>query len=289
VSSLAGAWYLIGDGKIQIWLYRLFAEQFHWVLVLFYGLCAVGLGLSALVLRRLPGWPQFGIGGLGNTWREFFRLNKWVPIWLVLFIICAAGVRIFQGPRGLVTEHRKGTAAQEVTLDKRLRFSGTQGTESGESWHWLGYLEAPITGTYEFFMKVKGTYSVNLNNTQIFLNTEEIPQHLPRASMELEQGMYPLTIQYQPNPGENGLMYVYWTIPGGGYYVQPIPGRYLYPERPTSIERICTRLWRYLWLIALVGVLAPVLLATRYREAQCKGNSGPVESSRSGSWKDNDG
>ncbi len=289
VSSLAGAWYLIGDGKIQLWLYRLIAGQFHWVLALFYVLCVVGLGFSGSALRRLPGWPRLRIRGLRDVCRDFFRLNRWVPIWLVLFVICAAGVRIFQGPRGLVKEHVKGAAAQEVTLDKRLRFSSSQSSGSEESWHWSGYLEAPLTGTYEFFMKINGTYSLNLNNTQLFLNTKEIPQHLPRASVELQQGVYPLTFQYQPYPGDNGLMYVYWTIPGGGYYLQPIPGRYLYPERPTTLERICTRLWRYLWLIALVGVLAPVLLATRYRKGPCAGNSDAAVSTTRSTGEDGNG
>lgn len=289
VSSLAGAWYLIGDGKIQLWLYRLFAEQFHWVLVLFYVLCILGLGFSVSVLRRVPGLPQSRAKGLWDAWCDFFRSNKWVPIWLVLFVIFAAGVRIFQGPRGLVKKYRKATEAQEVALDKRLRFSSPHTAESAGPWHWSGYLEAPLTGTYEFFMKVKGTYSVSLNNTQLFLNTKEIPQHLPRASVELQQGMYPITFQYQPNPGENGLMYVYWTIPGGGYYVQPIPGRYLYPERPASIQRICTRLWRYLWLIALVGVLAPVLLATRHGQGPRTEDRNSSEFATSSTGKAGDG
>jgi hypothetical protein len=276
VSSLAGAWYLIRDGKIQLWLYRLFAGEFHWVLAIFYGLCGVGICYSTPALKKLPGWLSDWAAGLRSALRSFFRLNRWVPIWLVLFVICAAGVNILQGPRGLLKEHLKNGMPQQTGLDKRLRFSCPQGAEPGEVWHWAGYLEAPLTGAYEFYMKVKGTYSVLLSDKQIFLNTKEIPQHLPHASIELNQGLYPITFEYQPYSGENGLLYVYWTIPGGGYYVQPIPGRYLYPERPSAVQRVCTRLWRYLWLIALVCVVAPILLAARFNQERREEDFNPA-------------
>jgi hypothetical protein len=166
--------------------------------------------------------------------------------------------------RGLFREE-VGAAAAERILDRRLRLKVDE-SRTSRQWMWEGYIEAPITGTYTFCLKVNGEYKIRLGDTVLFENRKHVPQHLQNKKIDLQKGVYPITMRYQTYPESDGIFYLYWTLPGGGIFIQPIAGEYLYPAFPGRFEKLSDAVYRYYWLLLLFVVFPPALFYHAIRQ-----------------------
>jgi hypothetical protein len=257
VSALSGNWAIIGDGNIDLVWARLCGGR---SLALCVGILGAlfatfavllafwlkGLGLSVKVIR--DGWGRVNRGA---------REHNGIVIAAMVLILVFVAAFASRGLRGLSREEVGASAAERI-LDRRLRLKIGESSTSRQ-WMWEGYIEAPITGTYTFYLKVDGEYKIGLGDTVLFENRKRVPQHLQNKKIELQKGIYPITMWYQTYPESDGIFYLYWTLPGGGIYIQPIAGEYLYPALPGSFERASDAVYRYYWLLLLFVALPPLL------------------------------
>ncbi len=248
-SSLAGLCHLIKDGKFNLAITNV-APAYRLIIVLIYLILLVVILITGRSLWRSITSRE--ISGKIEI-KKYLNRFKFTVALIALFLVCGAFCTSLAGPRGLIRITSRG----ETTIDKRLRMEKRMVSDGEDFYTWSGYLEAPTEKEFTFYLKVLGEYEVRIGEHLLFYNDEKIPQHLPRAKIGLTYGIHPIRIKYNPYRDERAVFYMYWTIPGEARFIEPIGSDYLFPEKPTTRQRMFTYIKRHLWLIALT-VLLPV-------------------------------
>jgi hypothetical protein len=276
-SAFTGNLALIADGDIDLIWARLWkAHYLVPCLSTFGALFAAFLILLAIWLRRLGVTAATIVRGWQRV-DQWTRRNRIAVVSVMMVVLVFVAAFIGRGLRGLYRDSMTESTSHRA-LDRRLRLKVEQSGASRE-WTWQGYLEAPITGSYTFYLKVNGEYDVKIGSTVLFANRNKIPQHLPRGKIELQKGFHPIAIWYRTYPESDGIFNVYWALPGGGVYIQPISGEYLYPVLPGRFEKVSNALFRYYWLLLLFVFLPPLLFYQVARSPVCKKESNDEQGS----------
>lgn len=249
-SALTGIKHLILDGNLDIILFKYGGKYPALIIPLYLIMLSIlvycGQKIWSITIPRGVNWLRLFINNINK-----FRVSLSVClILLILYIISG----ILGGPRGLVLQIDDSS---ESRLDKRLRLNKSASPNLPEKFMWSGFIEAPTEKDFIFYLKVLGTYEVNINNQQIFFNDKQIPQHLPRSKVELHRGIYPISINYKRYQQDKAVFYLYWTVPGEARYIEPVSGEYLHPAFPTKSHLFFTNVKRHLWLLIVI-LLLPV-------------------------------
>lgn len=267
-SSFGGVWTLIADGA---WRWRAWSGL---------GLMPLLIPLLGLVAIAVAGrrvlWPlirHWAVPSLGDVWNLLRRPATMAAILLLAIIIVVA--RFGKGERGLnVAVSVTAPEVNVVKFDPNPEFGFARwnlpavrdvtGAPLIPTIEWDGWLQAPITGTYRFFVKARGAYEVRVGDRILFTNPDpEMQQHLQSAEMPLERGRYyPMLGYFDPHRTEGGTFNVYWTLPGEGIALAHIDREYLLPAPQQPVARFFTKIWRKIWLIILLIVLPVVVFAT---------------------------
>lgn len=134
-----------------------------------------------------------------------------------------------------------------------------------------GYLHTPIEGEYQFSLKIRGTYNIELDRKVLLKSAEDLPQHWDFAKIHLTRGYHFLEIIYAPRADSDiSLMHLYWTIPDGAEYKSIIGPKYLFKEPPGAFRQILLSIVRYQgWIIMIIVIIS--LLKFPGKKHPCSG------------------
>ncbi len=127
-----------------------------------------------------------------------------------------------------------------------------------------GYLHTPIQGEYQFSLKIRGTYEIELDRKVLLKNMGDLPQHWDFAKIHLAKGYHFMEIIYTPRQDSDfSLMHLYWTIPDGAEYKSIIGPMYLFLEPAGMYRNIVLGFVRYQGWIILITIIISFLKIMR--------------------------
>jgi DNA-binding beta-propeller fold protein YncE len=202
---------------------------------------ASGLGVRVRLARgthplQLSGTIRPGAAGAGLDWWPPGAAD-WQPITdRALFRLPPGGVglRATLAPLPAVD----GQPAQEF-VDPVVAhyyhvspFAGANLNPPRWSEEWVGALDAPTTGSYEFDLD-HSEHAALWIDRQPVLSDLNAPTARLRASVDLSAGRHALRVRYEKTEDGGPWIYLYWTPPGGQRAV--VPGSALYPPPPEPL------------------------------------------------------
>lgn len=134
---------------------------------------------------------------------------------------------------------------------------------------WRGLIDLPVRGEYIFYTVAHGAFDLLIDGRPILVNRATGGRRSQRVDTPaLERGLHEIRLEYSapvPPPGVGDtqsaerrvprLMHLYWSIPGGGEYMQVIGRSWLYPSRPGPVRRLVSTLFRLKMGAVLVSLL----------------------------------
>lgn len=256
MSSLFGMDTLITDGRLTPAIINQYGKP-EWILIFF--MFVISFIVFVLSSSRLLNYFQISIIKNAYSLIEFLRIyinqNKFQSALIIIFIILSALSFTFKGTRGLTGDIQyleKGNMISIPTINKTLRIIVSGNHNKDLNYNLNGYINIPIPGKYTFFLKVYGQYDIQIGDKIHFKDDTNRPQHLNTQSSDLEKGLIPFSLRYKANDGVYGLLYLYWSLPGAGVWLEPIKKEYILTDEPTTFEHFFTLIYRNLWAIFLI-------------------------------------
>jgi len=245
LSTIKGNLFLLNQGKFDLGWLRFLKSGGSAATLLF----ALNIGLALFsggVLLRSIGLKEKG-------W-----FSRFLPEARMLLIPGAAIAIILIIPHFILKD--QGLDKIRYTYLEESREPGTP----AELQAFKGYLHTPIEGEYQFSLKIRGTYNIELDRKILLKNMEDLPQHWDFAKIHLTKGFHFLEIVYTPRTDSDiSLMHLYWTIPDGAEYKSIIGPQYLFREPPGTYRQILLGIIRYQGWIILIIVMISLLRVMR--------------------------
>jgi len=264
LSTIHGAGYLIEDGKTTLFISGVIGGWVSQWYLLFYVFFLFVLGWTFRRLCRIT-LVTLNFKEWYKNSKDWLQGNQIIVVWIVVCILVLCCAYMVRTPRGLAcTEREAGTICVE-RIAKHLRMLQPP-SPVGYSCYLQGYLEAPIDGTYQFHLKVNGTYRIMLGGEALFFNDKDIARHLQTNRVDMTQALYPVEIFYESFPERDVVASLYWTLPGEGKLFQPVETEYLYLVKPSGVQKTGDQLWRHWWLIVIVGILPLCVVEFKKRD-----------------------
>jgi len=120
--------------------------------------------------------------------------------------------------------------------------------------HWTGLLRVPSGGPYGFAIEAQGTSALRIDGASLEIGPDLL------ADRTLDAGLHPIEVDYRLTQGDAKLI-LRWQPPGGT--LQPIPARYLAPDREAIDAGRSRRLYGWLWLAAGAVLMMATAAAAR--------------------------
>jgi len=242
LSTIKGNLFLLSQGKYDLGWFHFVKNSGSAATLLF----AFNIGLALFsggILLRSIGLKEKG-------WFSRFQ-----PEARMLLIPCVAIAII------LIISHfimkKQGLDSLHYTYLEESREPGTQ----AEPQAFKGYLHTPIEGEYQFSLKIRGTYDIELDRKILLKNMEDLPQHWDFSKIHLTRGFHFLEIVYAPRADSDiSLLHLYWTIPDGAEYKSIIGPMYLFREPPGTFRQILLSMVRYQgWIIMIIVIISLII------------------------------
>ena len=238
INPIAGNIPLIRKGVIDSFIlnYTDYFSPAVLVFILFF--LAALIGISCYRLKKL-----IRISSEDNPFRRenASGMDRWILGGILFYlIICVFLFMAFQCFR--VTRFM-----QIIYSDKKIeeKYSSDDiiylDSRGGDKWkdaekvliRWSGYIRMPLHGEHHFFLKARGDYVFQIDGDTMMSNTEKKERHNNVARKEFDAGFHEFRIEYSPPDPENAYIHLYATFPGYGFYKSSLPGKYLFPEKPS--------------------------------------------------------
>ncbi len=238
ISPIKGNLFLLMRGKMDMGWLTLMSQGGVGTGMLFAAFLAPAVFLGGALLRE---------AGLGEE--NWFRRFIPDPQKLIIPLIIILAVALYS----VTVLFGQGLDTMRHTYIEFRREAGSMPLPRTFS----GYIMTPIEGEYQFDLKVRGTYTINIDGATLLYNMEDLPQRWDQARVTLTKGMHSLRGTYTPRQDSDiALMHLYWTIPDGGEYKNIIGPMYLYREPPGGFRRLLMlgvrlRVWILAGLLAL--------------------------------------
>lgn len=261
-SSLFGMSTLIADRRITPAIIETFGKPVWLIVFVIFAIAVFTLLFSA---RQLCIYFEVSFSKVWKSIKNLISIcekYQLQSILIVIFILIASLSVIFKGERGLSGEKsvlEKGVNKKMPVIEKRLRITEPANHLANTKYSLSGYLDLPIPGKYTFYLKAYGNYKIQIGDKIQFFNNIEKPQHLDIKSQELERGNIPFSLEFTPHEKVYGLLYLYWSMPGNGVYMEPINSEYLFPDELSISQKIFSMIWRNLWALFFAAFLPFIL------------------------------
>lgn len=252
LSTIKGNIFLLCQGKYDLGWFRFLKSGGSAATLLF----ALNIGLALFsggVLLRSMGLKEKG-------W-----FSRFLPEARMLLIPCVAIAIILIIPHFIL--RGQGLDTIRYTYIEESREPG----RPAKSQTFKGYLHTPIEGEYQFSLKIRGTYNIEIDRKILLKSAEDLPQHWDFAKIHLTKGYHFLEIIYAPRADSDiSLMHLYWTIPDGAEYKSIIGPKYLFKEPPGAFRQILLSIVRYQgWIIMIIVIIS--LLKFPGKKHPCSG------------------
>lgn len=268
LSGLAGHIHFIRLGMVDSFMNN-FTRYFPPVLLVFIIIIlAAGIIISIVNLKRLT---QFRLSDFMSI-KRFAAWTLWdkaLVILAILNIILFASIHLIISLNAITRQtqifYQDGRKVERLSQDVLtcIDESAPDLDKSIENINimWKGKMRAPLSGDYYFYIKVLGTYLLQIDGTPIMGQKEFKGQITSNKKIHLDQGYHDFQIEYQPSDPKRRLLHLYATFPGFGHYKTLLSNKYIFSREPSAFLRFGLFLDQFKGAFIIVSIIILLFLS----------------------------